>query len=206
MPAGAAIVGVGAYSAYQGGKQAKDAQRMNEQAIAMERERLAFDRERYDDWQASYGGLQGMMIEDAERGVRADLDGVTGRASADVIQAFDRARQMEARNQQRYGVINPTSGRFNAGQRGIGLAQAAAHVGAVGQSREAERRWADDATYQRRQNAMAIGQGLNPAGDVRSSMGSVAGAYGNQAAMHNQTAGALYGNAGQMFGYGLMQL
>ena len=50
------------------------------------------------------------------RGVIADLEGVTNRASTDVATQFANAEDARLRNMQRMG-INPNSGRADAGAR-----------------------------------------------------------------------------------------
>lgn len=57
--AGAAVVG-GAYSSYKAAGAADDASR---RAAAAEGNALAFEYEKYDDWNATYGGLQDNLAE-----------------------------------------------------------------------------------------------------------------------------------------------
>ena len=56
---------------------------------AIARETLNFNKQRYNDYKKMYGGLEQMqLVNDANKGVVADLGGVTARAIGDTATQF----------------------------------------------------------------------------------------------------------------------
>lgn len=195
LMAGASLIG-----GIAGGKSSK---KLAKQQLALQREMFDFQKKRYDDYKSLYGDLEGQMVADAKKGVVADLAGVTNRASADVATQFGNAEDARLRNMQRMG-INPNSGRADALAARNSIAQSLAAAGNITTGREAERRNAEQQTWDRR--AAVTNQGISQMNGASSAMmgaqGAMAGTYGQMAANKASQAGALFGAAGSLVGMG----
>jgi len=203
-PLAIAAFGVSALSAIGGRSDAKRARKLQQEQLALQRESLAFSRQRYNEAQALYGETRRKLVDAANEGVQADLQGVTDRASADVAQSFQKSQDEADRNLARYG-INPNSGRAIAAKQGMGVAKAAAEAGLINTSRRDEKRYADDTTWNRRNDVARLGvQELQfDANNVNSATQGLSNAYSNQAGLYQQSANAAYGLAGNLAGMGL---
>lgn len=203
MPVGVSVgsLALGALNFGAGRKDAKKAMELQAQQIKLGRDQLDFAKKRYDETQTLYGETRQKLVDSANEGVTADLDGVTNRAVADVAQSFDKAQSEADRNLARYGV-NPNSGRAIAAKQGQGVAKAAAEVGMINLNRKEEQRYADETTWDRRalvgqmgSNELAGAQaGIDRAGQTLSTaMGNAANNLSNSATSAYQTAGQLAG-------------
>ncbi|MCH8505070.1 MAG: hypothetical protein LAT50_12185, partial [Ectothiorhodospiraceae bacterium] len=183
---------------------------MNE-ANRIAQERLEWQQGQMQQYTDMYGNGEQRIINDAERGGQADYQGVTDRATADIVQAFDRARQDQARRDAAYG-IDPSSGRATAADRQMGLQQATATAGVVNHAREAERQRANEEFQQNQNRAMSMGANrFNVAsGGVDSAYAGLQAERQNAAQTHGQTAAnqgnALGGLVGTGVGVGLGML
>jgi hypothetical protein len=191
-------------SAAIGSRDAKKARKIQQEAIALQRAQLKFAKQRYADNEALYGQTKRDLVDMANEGVKADLQGVTDRASGDVAQAFQKSQDEADRNLARYG-INPNSGRAIAAKQGMDVAKAAAEAGLINTSRRDEKRYADETTWNRRNDVARLGvQELQfDANNVNSATQGLSNAYTNQAGMYQQSANAAYGLAGNLAGMGL---
>lgn len=187
-----------------GSSDARKARKVQQEAIALQRDQLNFARQRYADNESLYGQTKRDLVDMANEGVKADLQGVTDRASADVAQSFQKSQDEADRNLARYG-INPNSGRAIAAKQGMGVAKAAAEAGLINTSRRDEKRYADDTTWNRRNDVARLGvQELQfDANNVNSATQGLSNAYSNQAGLYQQSANAAYGLAGNLAGMGL---
>lgn len=203
MPVGASI-GLGVAGMAMGRSDAKKSRALMEQQLQLQREQLAFSKRRYDENQAMYGGLKQTLVDGANEGVNADLQGVTDRASADVAQSFDKAQGEAARGLSRYG-INPNSGRAIALQTGLGMGKAATEANAINKSRREESRYAADTTWNRRFDVtrMGVGELSGAANDVSAAYSGLSNTYGAGADRASASAASNYGMAGQFAGLGL---
>lgn len=204
MPVGAATVAIGAFSAISGRSDAKKARELQAQQIKLGRDQLDFAKKRYDETQTLYGETRQKLVDQANVGVNADLEGVTNQAVADVAQSFEKSQQEADRNLARYG-INPNSGRAIAAKQGQGIAKAAAEVGLINLNRKEEKRYADETTWDRR--ALVGQMGSNELANSQASIDragqSLSTALGNAASNLSQSASAAYQTAGQFAGMGL---
>lgn len=204
MPVGAVAAGLGAASILSSRSSQKDANRLMEQQLALQREQLAFAKERYNTNQAMYGGLKQQLVDAANDGVTADLQGVTDRASADVAQSFDKAQGEAARGLSRYG-INPNSGRAIALRTGLGVGKAATEANAINKARREEDRYAKDTTWNRRFAVTNLG-----VNEMNGNANAVSAAYDGISRTYSAGADRAYGAssdamgaAGQFAGIGL---
>lgn len=181
-----------------GSKSSKKAQK---EANAIARETLNFNKQRYNDYKTMYGGLEQQLVNDANKGVIADLGGVTSRATGDVATQFTNAEATQRRQQQRLG-INPNSGRAESMGRQMGLSKALATAGNITTNREAERRNAEQQTWDRRAyvNNLGINQMNMAANGVDNANNQLMNNYNNTAAQKAQQAGAFFGAAGAIGG------
>jgi hypothetical protein len=179
-------------------RSSKKAQR---EANAIARETLNFNKQRYADYKKMYGGLEQQLVDDANKGVIADLGGVTARAIGDVNTQFGNQEAAQLRAQQRLG-INPNSGRAESMVRQSGLARGLALAGNITANREAERRNAEQQTWNRRAavNQLGIGQMNMAAQGVDSANNQLMNNYNNTAAQKAQEAGSFFGGAGVLAG------
>ena len=193
--AGASLIG-GITGSRSSRKEAKKARELQE---AM----FAFERQRYNDFKSKYGDIENQLVADAKKGVIADLDGVTSRAAADVATQFGNAEESRLRNMQRMG-INPNSGRADALASRNAIAKSLASAGNITAGREAERRNAEQQTWNRRSGVAQFGAGLmqNAASGMNNAMNAMASTAAQQSANQASQAGALFGAAGQLAGAG----
>ena len=181
----------------------RSSKKLAKEQLRLQREMFRFQKQRYDDYKAKYGGLEDQMIADAKKGVIADLEGVTNRASTDVATQFANAEDARLRNMQRMG-INPNSGRADAMAARNSIAQSLAAAGNITFGREAERRNADNQTWARRSDVTNLGvRQMNGAADAMSSaQGRIADTYGQMAANSSRQAEMLGDVAGYLIGNG----
>lgn len=152
-------VGVGAVSAISGIIGSSSARKTQKEANKIARDTLAFNKQRYNDYNEQYGGLIDMVVDQAEEGVTADIGGVTATANADTASQFANAKQALDNQNQRLG-INPNSGRADSSNRQLATSQAIATAGNVTNARNKEREYANDATWSRRFNVYQQGNSL----------------------------------------------
>lgn len=188
---------MGGASLLGGLSSSKSSKKAQKEANAIARETLNFNKQRYNDYKTMYGGLEQQLVNDANKGVVADLGGVTSRATADVATQFANQQDALMRANQRMG-INPNSGRAEANARKLGLAQSLATAGNITTNREAERRNAAQQTWDRRAhvNNLGINQMNMSANGVNSANTQLMNNYNNTAAQKAQQAGAFFGAAG----------
>lgn len=181
-----------------GSKSSKKAQK---EANAIARETLEFNKKRYNDYKSMYGGIEQQIVDDAKKGVIADLGGVTSRATADVATQFSNQEEAQRRQQQRLG-INPNSGRADSMSRQMGLSKSLATAGNITTNRETERRDAEAKTWDRRAyvNNLGINQMNMAAQGIDNANNQLMNNYNNTAAQKAQQAGAFFGTAGNIAG------
>lgn len=187
-----------------GRSDAKKALKLQEQMLKLQRDQLTFAQERYTKNEELYGQTRRDLVDMANEGVKADLQGVTDRASADVARSFDKSRQETDRNLARYG-INPNSGRAMAVRSGDGITKAAVEAGLINTARRDEQRYADTETWNRRNAVARLGaQELQfDASNVSNAGAQLAAGYGQMADGYRQSSQAAYGLAGNIAGIGL---
>lgn len=175
----------------------KSSKKAQKEANAIARETLNFNKQRYNDYKTMYGGLEQQLVNDASKGVVADLGGVTARAIGDTATQFKNQEAAQLRAQQRLG-INPNSGRAQSNARQLAVAQALGTAGNVTANREAERRNAEQQTWDRRAhvNNLGINQMNMAANGVDNANNQLMNNYNNTAAQKAQQAGAFFGAAG----------
>lgn len=185
--AGATVVaGIGS-SVISSNKAAKS----QKQQMQLQRDQLDFAKQRYNQAQTLYGGLQQQVVDDAMEGVDPDLQGVSDRAAADIASQFRGANRGLMRNNQRLG-INPNSGQFQSQMRQNMLSEALAKAGGISRAREAERNNAEQQTFNRRFDVAQIGinQMNSTASNVGNSSSNLAASYGDQANGWNNASAA----------------
>ena len=194
-------VAIGGTSLLGGLISSRSSKKTAKQALALQREQFEFNKKRYNDYKTMYGGLEQMQVDAANKGVIADLGGVTARATGDVATQFTNAEEAQRRSQQRMG-INPNSGRADAMGRQMGLSKALAMAGNITSNRELERRNAEQQTWNRRAqvNQTGIAQMNGSFGDMNQSNNSMANTLNNQSQQQSQQAASLYGAAGMIGG------
>ena len=194
-------VGGSVLSAVGGIMGSRSSRKSAKQALALQREQFEFNKKRYNDYKAMYGGLEQSQVDAANKGVVADLGGVTSRAVGDVATQFTNAEEAQRRSQQRMG-INPNSGRADAMGRQMGLSKALAMAGNITTNREGERRNAEQQTWNRRAqvNQTGIAQMNGSFGDMNQSNNGMVSTLNNQSQQQAQQAASLYGAAGTMGG------
>lgn len=182
-------VGIGAVSAIGGLIGNNSAKKAQKEANRIARDTLNFNKQRYNDYNQQYGGLIDMVVSDAEKGVQADLGGVTSEANADTATAFDNAKQALDNQNQRLG-INPNSGRAESSNRQLALNQAVATAGNVTNARNNERQFANDATWNRRYGVYQQGNAMlnGAAASVDNSMSNLSNSYADSAASQSNMA------------------
>lgn len=152
-------VGVGAISAIGGMFGSKSTAKAQKEANRIARDTLNFNKKRYEDYQTQYGGLTDMVVGDAEKGVTADLGGVSASANADTATHFANAKEALDNQQQRMG-ISPNSGRAESSNRQLATNQAIAAAGNITNARNREREYANDTTWNRRYGVYQQGNSL----------------------------------------------
>lgn len=201
MTMAAVAIGGSVLSAVGGLSSSRSSRKSAKEALALQREQFEFNKKRYNDYKAMYGGLEQMQVDAANKGVVADLGGVTSRATGDVATQFTNAEEAQRRQQQRLG-INPNSGRADAMGRQTGISKALAMAGNITTNREGERRNAEQQTWNRRAqvNQTGIAQMNGSFGDMNQSSNAMANTMNQQSAQQSQQAGALFGAAGVIAG------
>jgi len=198
-------VGVAAVSAIGGMFGKKSAKKLQKEALALERDTLDFNKQRYNDYQEKYGGITDLVIADAEKGVTADLGKVTSEASADTATAYANAQQALDNQNQRMG-INPNSGRAESSNRQLALGQAITTAGNVTNARNTERKNASDTTWNRRYGVYQQGNSLinGAASNVSNSMSNLASTLNTQATNADNAANqAIAGGVSQIVQSGM---
>lgn len=200
-----AMVGSAAISTIGGLFGSSEAKKAQKEANKIAKQQLAFNKQRYNDYQAQYGGLINMVVSDAEKGVQADLGRASGEASADVAAQFNNAQTALTNQQQRLG-INPNSGRAESANRQLSLNQAVATAGNVTHARNTERKNADDATWNRRFGVYQQGNSVitGAAGDVNHSTGVMQANAANTAATQSAASGQALATGASLFTQSLL--
>lgn len=196
-----AAAAVGGASLVSGIFSSNKAAKAQKQALALQRDQLNFAKQKYTDNQALYGDINKQMVADAQKGVTADLQGVSDRASNDVATQFQNTADANLREQQRMG-INPNSGRAESTMQKTALAEALAASGNITRAREAERVNADNQTYARRAAVYQTGvnQLNNDGNQINSATQNLASGYQNQSNQENANAVGAFNTA---VGFGL---
>lgn len=199
MLAGSALSFVGSRS---------EAKKMRREMAAQRRlqeKKLKFAKEQWAHYTETYGDLEKLMVADAITGVQGDFDGVTSRASADMESQYENQVDRNRRNMMRFG-LDPSSGRFQSSDRQAGLDLATNKALAMNNARESERRYADQATWQRRATIGQHGSQLisNSGDKVMGSIQSMANMHGNNANMHAGLSSNLFSQGATMGMYGAM--
>ena len=121
-----------------GGLLSSKSSKKPKKANAIARETLNFNKQRYNDYKTMYGGLEQQLVNDANKGVIADLGGVTSRAIGDTATQFKNQEAAQLRAQQRLN-INPNSGRAESMARQSGIAQALGTAGNITANRRSRK-------------------------------------------------------------------
>ena len=188
------MLGTAAVSTIGGIIGGNKAAKTQKQAIQLQRDQLNFDKQRYNDYQTKYSGINDLVISEAQEGVTADLGRASSEASADTATAFKNAQTALDNQNQRMG-INPNSGRADSSNRQLALGQAVATAGNVTHARNTERKTASDQTWDRRYAVYGSGINLvnNAANSVSNSTSNLANSYNNQAASDSATSNQALG-------------
>lgn len=131
----AVVVAAGtAYAANRSASSARNAQRSADRNAArqdeLDRERLDFSRDQYNDWRERFDPVWNQMSAMASEEQKPDYAAI----SADVGGAFDTSREIQARNMQRMG-IRPTDGAVAAADTAYGVGRASSLVDARNRGR-----------------------------------------------------------------------
>lgn len=182
-------VGIGVISAVGGIAGNRKSSKLQKQALELQRQELAFNQKRYDDYQNQYGGIIDLVVKGAEKGVDPNLGQVTSEASADTATAFKNAQTALDNQNQRLG-INPNSGRADSSNRQLSLSQAIATAGNVTHARNTERKNAADQTWSRRFGVYQQGNSLinGAANSVSNTTANMASTMANSANSQSQIA------------------
>ena len=201
MPWTAIAIGGSLAGGLFGSSRARREQRRMRRELQRQRE---FAQERWQHYLDTYGDLERIMVGEAETGVVADIEGVSSRAAADTAMAFDRQRDQQQREMMSFG-LDPTSGRYQGMDRAMGLNEALDESHSVGSAREAERRWADQETFNRRMGLWGHGRGMgeSAAQDVMGSHQALASMHGSSAAQWSDMANNMFAQAGFLGAYNM---
>lgn len=196
--AGGSLVG-GLLSSNKAAKQQK-------QALALQREQLAYAKQKDAENKALYGGITQQVVDQAAKGVDPNLTQVSNEAATDAKTAFAGAQGALERNQQRMG-INPNSGRAEAQLQDAKLSEALAVAGGTTKARANERNNAETQTFNRRLSVAQMGNGQtnNSQAAVTNAGNGVANTLNGQAAQSGADA-AGYGGAALDMGLKAAQL
>lgn len=196
-----AAVAIGGASLLGGLASSRSSKKTAKQALALQREQFEFQKQRYNEYKALYGNTEKMLVADAEKGVVADLNGVTNRAATDVASQFANAENARLRNMQRMG-INPNSGRADAIAARNSVAQSLAAAGNITAGREAERRNAEQQTWNRRDSVTRLGanQMAGAVSGMDSANTGMVNTLNNQSSQQASQAGQMFGAAGTALG------
>lgn len=188
------MVGAAAVTVIGGIFGSNKAAKTQAQAIRLQRDQLNFNKKRYEDYQNQYGSINDLVVNDAIKGVSADLGRASGEANADTATAFQNAQTALDNQNQRMG-INPNSGRAEASNRKLALGQAVATAGNVTNARNTERKNASDQTWNRRYSVYGSGLNLvtNAANSMNNSSNNLSNTLSNQAARQQDAANEALG-------------
>lgn len=202
-------VAVSAYGAYSSNRNAREAGERQEDAmdsqVALDRERLDFSREQYDDYTEMFGPVLGDLRTMAYEESEPDYAGIT----ADVGAAYDTSQDINRRTQQRYGV-NPSDGAANDGELRYGVARAQGIVDARNKARAMNK----DSKFNRLSSFYSLGNGQGDRArslmdaayaGASSTYGQHGAAFGNQAAAYGQQAQQYGQDAAGWAGWGYGQ-
>lgn len=183
-------------------KQAK----AQKQQLQLQREQLAYAKEKDAKNEALYGGVTKQVVDQAAKGVDPNLTQVSNEAATDAKTAFAGAQGALERNQQRMG-INPNSGRAEAQLQDAKLSEALAVAGGTTKARANERNNAETQTFNRRLQVSQMGAGItqNSQNAITAAGNNLASGYGQQAAQAGADA-AGYGGAALDMGLKAAQL
>lgn len=207
MATGAILSGVGAIgNLAMGWNESNDAEEAMEDVERQLRKKREFARERWQHYRDTYGDLEQQVVADAEEGVTGDFQGVTDRAAADVEGQFDNEQERQRRDMERAG-LDPSSGRYQSTDRRLGMQRATTSAAQQNQAREKERRWADEQTWNRRQQVNARGTSLmeGASQDLQQARQGLAGLFSKKQQQHQQRADAAFQEAGQLGAQSVMQ-
>ena len=184
-----------------GRKKDKEAQRANDQSLAMQQNQLAFDQKRYNDAMTQYKPIEDSLLAMAQENVEPDYDGFTTRAIGDVNTQFANGEAANTRSMQRMG-INPNSGRADALGRNQALSRSLALVGTINGARRDERYRADNLNWDRKFNIASLGTNKmnGTAASLSNSQTNLTNLYARQASNAQSQSSGLYGAAGQLIG------
>jgi hypothetical protein len=198
-----AVIGA-AVSLYEGQKADQRADDAAAAANATREERLAIAQESYDNYKETFGPNEQALVEMVDNfTMRDNLERYRTEGVVNVQKAMDKSQEMQKREMSRYG-LDPSSGRYQSGQRELGIERAKGEVSALNRARtqaEEERLQDEDRLFSRR---LAVGQfGRQPITAER----DLSAAYGNQLsdlrkeeAGYADQASAGYGLAGEFLG------
>lgn len=153
-----------------------------------------------DEWLSRYDELyrpiERGLAERVQEGPKYER--AEGIATADTAMAFDKARQIEDRRLQRYG-IDPSSGRYRSRGRQYDLGRATTEV----QARNTARRQEEDLDWARKMTFTKMGRGLETAavgakGVAGSGYSGVGGRYFGLADKYGSSAGRGFSTAGKI--------
>ncbi|MBK5942698.1 hypothetical protein [Halorhodospira halophila] len=197
------VAGVSGYLGHRQQEQAADAREdmveaMKEQT-QLGQDQLDFARERWRDYEQTYGGLRDQMVSQAEQGIDPRAEGHLARADTDVALAAGRERDQHRREMERRGV-DPTSGQFQGQDRMAGLQEATARTQARGEARRSAAERTDalrGSVFQVGQQERQAAEGLRSQAhqNLSNMRGQQAQVHGGLAAQHSQGAGQMYGMA-----------
>lgn len=159
----------------------RDANRNAQTQADIDRERLDFSRDQYDDWQERFNPVWDQLSSMAMEEQRPDY----GAISADVGGAFDTSREINTRNMQRFG-IKPTDGATAAADTAYGIGRATSLVDTRNRARGAAR----DQHFDRVAQLANIANGgqANATNFLNAAYSGASGGAGQRAGMANQNA------------------
>jgi hypothetical protein len=202
-------VAASAYSANRQSRAAREAADNQEEAmdgqLGLDRERLNFSRQQYDDWRQRFDPIMDDLTAEAYADSTPDYDAIVG----DVGAAFDTSQGINRRQQQRYG-LQPSDGAVAEGELRYGLGRATAMAGAKNNARTANK----DMRFNRLASLYSLGSGQGAAASslvsaayagASGNMGNQAGMFGNQQAQAQQGANQAWGDAAGWAGWGFGQ-
>ena len=181
VSAGIAVTGVGA-SIYGANKSADSASDATDASADASAAALAFEQEKYDDWQSVYGPLQDNLSE-YYNSLSADSYMAAGLQNSE--QEFETSMQRINESLAQRGITNSAVSASIEAQAEIGQAENRATI----------RSEAESAVNQDKQSFLQIGLGLNPSNSVSSALQSNANNLANAAANATAASGQATANA-----------
>lgn len=175
--AGAAISSNAANKASKRAGQAQDAQ-------------LAFEQEKYDEWQSTYGALEDNLSE-YYNSISADSYAAMGLENAQ--QAFDTSMKQINESLAQRGITNTAVGASLEAQAKLGLAEQKAKI-----RTDAPRAVAED-----KSRFLQIGLGQNPGASMSQTLAQQSQNLQHQANLQEQAAGQAIGQAVSTVGRGI---